>query len=237
MPVRKVIKRSKYASTTLDVEAALSNPAMFLNNALATANTQKQRAGTRMEIQIRCREIGEQVVRVMALAQDLIEKERSWEHLDMDRETMWKNIDYENSIKPAMERLRRTDRRCEKYEEKIVDNWGPDWRTEMDSDQTLLAGVSSENMLGAISPLSDKMTPAAVGKYVAEAIQYRLTNWRRGQRNTTFATTTDFLHILKHMTATPVISSGAGTGVVIRSQKRIEDAAGDENNEETGEDN
>ena len=107
----------------------------------------------------------------------------------------------------------------------------------MDGDQSLLAGESSENMLGAIRRLSDKMTPAAVGKYVAEAIQYRLTNWRRGQRNTTFATTTDFLNVLKHMTATPVISSSAGTGVVIRSQKRIEDVAGDKNNEETGENN
>ena len=77
MPVRKVIKRSKNTSTNLDVEAALSNPTMFLNNALATANTQKQRAESLMEIQIRCGEIGEQVVRVMALAQDLIEKERS----------------------------------------------------------------------------------------------------------------------------------------------------------------
>ena len=37
------------------------------------------------------------------------------------------------------------------------------------------------------------------------------------------------------MTATPLISSGAGAGVVTRSQKRIEDAAGDENNEESGE--
>ena len=106
MPTKKVIKGSKNTSTTLDVEAALSNPAMFLNNGLATANTQKQRAETLMEIQIRCGEIGEQVVRVMALAQDLIEKERFWEHLDIDRETMWKNIDYENSIEPAMERLR-----------------------------------------------------------------------------------------------------------------------------------
>ena len=106
MPTKKVIKGSKNTSTTLDVEAALSNPAMFLNNALATANTQKQRAETLMEIQIRCGEIGEQVVRVMALAQDLIEKERFWEHLDIDRETMWKNIDYENSIEPAMKRLR-----------------------------------------------------------------------------------------------------------------------------------
>ena len=129
-----------------------------------------------MEIQKRCGEIGEQVVRVMARAQDLIEKERSWEHLNIDRETMWKNIDYENSIEPSMERLLRTDRRREKYEEKIVDNWGPDWRTEMDGDQTLLAWESSENMLGAIRRLSDKMTPAGVGKYVAEAIQYCLTN-------------------------------------------------------------
>ena len=56
-----------------------------------------------MEIQIRCGEIGEQVARVMALAKDLIEKERSWEHLDIDRETMWKNIAYENSIELAME--------------------------------------------------------------------------------------------------------------------------------------
>ena len=37
------------------------------------------------------------------------------------------------------------------------------------------------------------------------------------------------------MTATPLISSGAGAGVVTRSQKRIENAAGDENNEESGE--
>ena len=146
MPTKKVIKGSKNKSTTLDVQAALSNPAVFLNNPLATANTQKQRAETPMEIQIRCGEIGEQVVRVMALAQDLIEKERSWEHLDIDRETMWKNTDYENSIKPAMEQLRGTDRRCEKYEEKRVDNWGPDWRTEMDGSQTLLVGVSSGNM-------------------------------------------------------------------------------------------
>ena len=50
---------------------------------------------------------------------------------------MWKNIDYENSIEPAMDRLRRTDTRCEKCEEKIVDNWGPDWRTEMDGDQAV----------------------------------------------------------------------------------------------------
>ena len=103
MPTKKLIKGSKNTSTTLDVEAALSNPAMFLNNALATANTQKLRAETLMEIQIRCGEIGEQVVCVMALAQDLIEKERSWEHLDIDRETMWKNKDYQNSIEPAME--------------------------------------------------------------------------------------------------------------------------------------
>ena len=204
------------------MEAALSNQAMFFNNALATANTPKQRAETLMEIQIRCGVTGEQVIRVMALAQDLIEKERYWEHPDIDRETMWKNIDYENSIEPAMERLRRTDRRCEKYEEKIVDNWGPDWRTEMDSAQTLLTGESSENMLGAIRRLSDKMTPAAVGKYVAGAIQYRLANWRRGQRNTTFATTTDFLHVLKHMSATPLISSSAGAGVVTRPKRRIE---------------
>ena len=100
---KKVIKGSKNTSTNLDVEAALSNPAMFLNNAWAMANKQKQGAKTLMEIQIRCGEIGEQVVRVMALAQDLIEKERSWERLDIDRETIWKNIDYENSIEPAME--------------------------------------------------------------------------------------------------------------------------------------
>ena len=68
MPTKKVIKGSKNTSTTLDVEAALSNLAMFLNNALAMANTEKQRAKTLMEIQIRCGEIGEQVVRVMALA-------------------------------------------------------------------------------------------------------------------------------------------------------------------------
>ena len=42
MPTKKVTKGSKNTSTTLDVEAALSNPAMFLNNGLATANTQKQ---------------------------------------------------------------------------------------------------------------------------------------------------------------------------------------------------
>ena len=114
MPTKKVIKGSKNTSTTLDVEAALSNLAMFLNNALATANTQKQRAKTLMEIQIRCGEIGEQVVRIMALAQDLIEKERSWEHMNIDRESMWKNINYENFMEPVMERLRRTDRRCEK---------------------------------------------------------------------------------------------------------------------------
>ena len=99
MPVIKVIKRSKNTSTTLDVEAALSNPAMFLNNALATANTQKQRAETLMEIQIRCGEIGGQVVRVMELAQDLIEKEQSWEHLDIDNETMWKNIEDRKSTR------------------------------------------------------------------------------------------------------------------------------------------
>lgn len=85
MPAKKVIERSRNTSATLDVEATLSNPAMFLNSALATANTQKQRAETLMEIQIRCGEIGEQVVRVMALAQNLIEKERSWENLDIDR--------------------------------------------------------------------------------------------------------------------------------------------------------
>ena len=181
---------------------------------------------------MRCGEIGEQVVRVMALAQDLIEKERSWEHLGIDRETMWKNIDYQNSIEPAMKRLRRTDRRCQKYEEQIVGNWGPDWRTEMDGSQTLLAGESSENMLGAITRLSDKMTPAAVGKYIADAIQYRLANCRRGQRNTTFATTTDFLHVLKDMTVTPLISSGAGAGVVTRSKKRIKGAARNENSED-----
>ena len=73
-------------------------------------------------------------------------------------------------------------------------------------------------------------------KHVAEAIHYRLANWRRGQRNTTFATTTDFLHVLKRVSATPLISSGAGAGVVTRSQKRIEDAAGEENNEESSED-
>ena len=39
------------------------------------------------------------------------------------------------------------------------------------------------------------------------------------------------------MTATPLISSGSSAGVVPHSQKRIEDAAGDENNEESGEDN
>ena len=109
------------------LEAALSNPAMFLNNALATANKQKQRAETLMVVQIGCAEIGEQVVHDMALAQDLIQKGRSWEHLDIDRETMWKNIEYENTIKPAMKRLHRTSRRCEKYEETIVANWGPDW--------------------------------------------------------------------------------------------------------------
>ena len=54
MPTKKVIKGSKNTFTTLVVEAALSNPAMFLNNALAMANTQKQRAETLMEIQIRC---------------------------------------------------------------------------------------------------------------------------------------------------------------------------------------
>ena len=54
MPTKKVVKGSKNTSATLDVEAALSNPAMFHNNALATANTQKQRAETLMEIQIRC---------------------------------------------------------------------------------------------------------------------------------------------------------------------------------------
>ena len=85
------------------MEAALSNQAMFFNNALATANTPKQRAETLMEIQIRCGVTGEQVIRVMALAQDLIEKERSWEHLDIDRETIWKNIDSENCIEPVME--------------------------------------------------------------------------------------------------------------------------------------
>ena len=148
---------------------------------------------------------------------------------------MWKNIDYENSIEPAMEQLRRTDRRCEKYEEKRVDNWGPDWQTEMDGSQTLLVGVSSGNMSGAIRRLSDKMTPAAVGKYVADAIQYRLTNWRRGQRNTTFATTTDFLNVLKHMTVTPLISCGAGAGVVTRSKKRTEGAARKVNSEDDDE--
>ena len=135
-----------------------------------------------------------------------------------------------------MERPCRTDLRCKKYEENIVDNWGPDWRTEMDGSQTLLARESSENMLGAIRRLSDKMTPAAVGKYVADAIQYGLANWRRGQRNTTFATTTDFLHILKYMTATPLISSSAGAGVVTRPKKRIEGVKGSENNKESGED-
>ena len=113
-----------------------------------------------------------------------------------------------------------------------MDNWGPDWRTELDGSQTLLAGDSSENMLRAIRRLSDKMTPAAVGKYVADAIQNRLANWRCRQRNTTFATTTDFLHVLKHMTVTPLISSGAGAGVVTRSKKRIEGAARNENSED-----
>ena len=113
-----------------------------------------------------------------------------------------------------------------------MDNWGPDWRTEMDSSQTLLPEESSENMLGAIMRLSNKMTPAAVGKYVADAIQYRLANWRRGQRNTTFATTTDFLHVLKHMTVTPLISCGAGARVVTRSKKRTEGAARNENSED-----
>ena len=74
MPTKKVIKGSKNTSTTLVVQAALSNPAVFLNNPLAMANIQKQQAETLMEIQIRCGEIGEQVVRVMVLAQDLIEK-------------------------------------------------------------------------------------------------------------------------------------------------------------------
>ena len=114
-----------------------------------------------------------------------------------------------------------------------MNNWGPDWRTEMDGSQTLVAEESSENMLEAIKRLSDKMTPAAIGKYVADAIQYRLANWRRGQRNTTFATTTNYLQVPKHMTATPLISSGAAAGVVTCPKKRIEDEKGSENNKES----
>ena len=113
-----------------------------------------------------------------------------------------------------------------------MDNWGPDWRTEMDGSQTLLTGKSSENMLGAIRRLSDEMTPAAVEKYVADDIQYRLANCRRGQRNTTFATTTDFLLVLKQITVTPLISSGAGGGAVTRSNKRIKGAARNGNSED-----
>ena len=233
MPAKRIITRSRASAPGLDVEAAQANPKAFLDNILSTANTQQQRAETLMEIQVRFGEIGGQVVEVMSLTQDIIEKERSWEHLNMNQTTMWEKMDYENSIKPAIEQYRRTDIRCQKYMEKIDDNWGPDWRTELDATQSLLPENTPENMLAAIRRLSDNMTASSTGKHLAKAIQHRLANWRCGQRNTTLATTTDFHYVEKNTAIATLISSGAGAeGSSTRKRQRIEDVEEEDVEEE-----
>ena len=65
-----------------------------------------------MTVQINFGEVGQKVNEIIALAQEVIEKEKSWESLEIDQSTMWEKMDYENIIKPAIEAHRRTDLRC-----------------------------------------------------------------------------------------------------------------------------
>ena len=65
------------------------------------------------------------MVEIISLAQDIMEREKSWQYLNIDKETMFERIDYENTIKPAINQHLRTDLKCQRYEAAIVNSWGP----------------------------------------------------------------------------------------------------------------
>lgn len=73
MPAKKL---TVAAIRGLDVEAAQTNPHMFLEDILSVANTQEQRAATLIDLLIRLKETSEYVAEAMALAWDTTIKEK-----------------------------------------------------------------------------------------------------------------------------------------------------------------
>ena len=61
----------------------------------------------------------------------------------------------------------------------------------MDPTETILLNRNLEKILQAISRISNLVSAEVAGRYLTRAIQHRLTNWRKAQRNTELATTTD----------------------------------------------
>ena len=174
-----------------EAENAQQSSKAFLDSLLAPAQNPQHRAEILMTAQINFGEIGQKATEIIALTQEIIERERSWENLEIDQETMWERINYENVIKPAVEAYRRTDLRCQKHNNGIVTHWGDDWRAGFN----LLPDKQPENMLASIRRLSAKMTLEEAEIRLTKAVNHRLTNWRRGQRTTTIATTSDFLSV------------------------------------------
>ena len=64
------------------------------------------------------------------------------------------DIDYEGTIRPAIEKHRDTDSRRAAYEKKIVEKWGEDWRIRVDPTGQVLLGRNPEKMLGRYQQIS-----------------------------------------------------------------------------------
>ena len=87
-------------------------------------------------------------------------------------------------------------------------------------------------MLQAISRISNLVSAEVAGRHLTKAIQHRLTNWRKVQRNTKLATTTDFCFVQNQVTqivkdaatAAAVAAALAGTSTMAGSGATIQES-------------
>ena len=62
------------------------------------------------------------MVEIILLAQDIIEREKSWQYLNIDKQTIFERMDYDNTIKPTIEQHSRTDLKYQRYDAPIMNN-------------------------------------------------------------------------------------------------------------------
>ena len=83
-----------------EAENAQQSSKVFLDSLLAPAQNPQHRAEILMTDQINFGEIGQKATKIIVLKQEIIERKRSWENLEIDQETMRERINYEKVIKP-----------------------------------------------------------------------------------------------------------------------------------------
>ena len=193
--VRQYTKRVLTDALGEEFKEAQVDPQAFLDRQLSKATDQKHRAQLLLKIYFRFRELGRWINEVEEICQEIMEKEKLWRYLGMNKQTMWAQIQYGKVINPATDGFRRTDARIRRALVKIEASWGSNWRSAVDPTNSILPAKESEHVVGALSRLSQKLEANRVRRLLSEAIEDRLANWRRGQRKTTRVTRTDLRNV------------------------------------------